>query len=259
MKPFRDLPIKQKLTALILVITTAAMLLCGFGMVFADSILFHGYLKRDLAMFARVIADNSTASLAFDDPGSAGEILGALRARPHLAAACLFRTDGTPFAEYLRDGNRYPCTLASEGDDIRSTLETLTVTRQVMLGIRRIGTLTIVYDLGEIIERIQVYSMTVLLVLVISSLLVVLFSSRLRTMFVSPILELAGATARVSKTRDYSLRAEKLTNDEVGALATAFNEMLAGIESRDTDLRKTLAEREQAGRSETGGAAGQGI
>ena len=50
----------------------------GIGIMVADSMLFHGYLQRDLATFAQVIADNSTASLAFDDPNSAAEILGAL-------------------------------------------------------------------------------------------------------------------------------------------------------------------------------------
>ncbi len=246
MKPFRDLPIRQKLMVLILVITTSALLLAGVGIMIADSILFHGYLKRDLSTFAQVIADNSTASLAFDDPRSAREILAALRARTHVVAACLFRADRSPFAEYVRPGTRYRCAMVSDRDAMRSTFEDLIVTQSVTLSGRRIGTLMIVYDLEEITDRIQLYGTTVLIVLFVSSLLVVLLSSKLRTMFVTPILELAGTTALVSDTKDFSVRAAKLSNDEVGNLAGAFNEMLAGIESRDTDLRKSLAERELA-------------
>lgn len=243
---FRDLPIRRKLMALIIVITTTALMLSGIGIVVADSILFHGYLKRDLATFSRVIADNTTASLAFDDPKSAGEILSALRARNHLVAACLFDADRLPFAQYVRQGSAYRCTAVGDGEEIRSTSEGLTVVRPVMLGGRRVGTLMIMYDLGEVSDRMVLYSLTVVTVLVVSSLLVVLLSSNLRTMFVSPILELAATTAQVSGTRDYSLRAAKLSNDEVGNLASTFNEMLAGIESRDMDLRASLAERERA-------------
>ena len=37
----------------------------------------------------------------------------------------------------------------------------------------------------------------------------------------------------------------RYSNDEIGDLAVAFNDMLAGIERRDADLRKTLSEREE--------------
>jgi HAMP domain-containing protein len=81
------------------------------------------------------------------------------------------------------------------------------------------------------------YGAGVLGVLLLSSLAAFLLSSRLRAMIATPMSPLVQATASVSQTRDYSIRARKLSRDELGVLVDAFNEMLAGIEFRDSELR----------------------
>jgi PAS domain S-box-containing protein len=100
----------------------------------------------------------------------------------------------------------------------------------------------LLYDLGEVSERIILYGGTVLGVLLASSLLGFLLSSRLRAVIATPISQLVRATTSVSETGDYSTRAQKLSGDELGVLVDRFNEMLAGIQSRDQDLK---AERER--------------
>jgi PAS domain S-box-containing protein len=64
-----------------------------------------------------------------------------------------------------------------------------------------------------------------------------LLSGRLRAEIVRPVSRLLEATTHVSRTGDYSVRAEKLSNDELGVLVERFNEMLAGIQSRDNELK----------------------
>ena len=75
---------------IIMVTTASALLLAGVGFVVADSILFRSYMKRDLSALAQMAADNSTAAVQFNDPRAASETLSALRARTHLAAACIY-------------------------------------------------------------------------------------------------------------------------------------------------------------------------
>ena len=104
MRAFSDIPIKQKLMITILVTTASALLLAGVAIVLTDSLLFRGYLRRDLSALARIIADNTTAAVAFDDPKSAGETLGALRARAHVIDACVYKADGSVLANYARGG-----------------------------------------------------------------------------------------------------------------------------------------------------------
>jgi PAS domain S-box-containing protein len=237
MLAFRDIPIKQKLVIMIMVTTTLALLLAGVGIVLTDSFLFRGYLRRDLSSLGKIIAENSTAAIAFNDSKSAALTLGALRARTHVQIACVYRADGTILAVYPEAAASAGCPAADPRDEIRFTGQGVFVSQAVVLSGRRIGTLMLLYSPGEIAERIKLYGSTVFGVLLASSLLALLVSSKLRAVIELPISQLVRATTLVSLTGDYSTRAKKLSGDELGVLVDRFNEMLAGIQSRDADLK----------------------
>jgi PAS domain S-box-containing protein len=246
MRLFRDMPIKQKLLAIIMSVTAAALLLSGLGIVIADSVLFRSGMQRDISALAEIVADNTTAALAFDDPRTATETLASLRARPHLVAACIYRPNGALFATYVRPGTRTGCSAGNAPDQMLFTSDGLMVRRPIALNQRRIGTLVLLYDLGEIAERSRLYGETVLIIVLVSSLFAFLISSRLRAIIAEPISRLANATRLVTETRDYSIRARKLSDDELGSLAEGFNEMLTRIQSQDRELRKALQAQEGA-------------
>ncbi|MGD0362372.1 MAG: ATP-binding protein [Bryobacteraceae bacterium] len=246
MLTFRDIPIKQKLMVIIMATTTVALVLAGVGIVAADSLLFRSYLKRDLSALARIAADNSTAPLQFNDPRVAADNLAALRVRTHLVAACIYRPDGTVFARYLRPDSNSGCPSAGGPDEQRFSREGLIVSRAIILNGQRVGTLVLLYDLDEIAERMKLYGITVLGVLLVSTLIALLLSTKLRAVIATPISHLVGATTSVSETGDYSVRAQRFSRDELGVLVDRFNEMLAGIQSRDHNLRTALHDREEA-------------
>lgn len=50
------------------------------------------------------------------------------------------------------------------------------------------------------------------------------------------VVSLTSAAARVRENQDYSVRAQKVSTDELGSLTDAFNEMLANIQARDKEL-----------------------
>jgi signal transduction histidine kinase len=246
---FREWPIKQKLMVIIMATTSVALLLAGMGIVLSDGFLFYGYLQRDLSALARIIADNSTAALAFEDPRSATETLNALRARPHLVNACVYRADNTVLARYLRPGATMECPPVSASQEIRMVDGYITATRPVFLEKRRIGTLVLLYDLGEIWDRAKLFGITVVIVLLLSVAMAWLLSSRLRAVVANPVSQLARVATAVSATKDYSIRAQKYSGDELGILVDAFNEMLAGIQSRDNDLRNALSDVQRSNES----------
>ncbi len=231
---------------IIMGITTAALLLSGIGLIALDSIFFRGLLTRDLSALGQITADNSTAALAFNDPHAAAETLAALKARTHIACACIFRADGTVFADYSRGGGRAACPPPDSGTLTRFTGEDLIVSQPIVLSNRQIGTAVLVYDLEEISERRRIYGSSILAMLLVSAAFSFLLSSRLQAVIATPISQLAAATTSVLKTADYSIRAKKQGQDELGVLVDRFNEMLAGIQSRDASLRTALRDRELA-------------
>ncbi len=244
MTQFRDKPIKQKLMIVTIVTTMTALVLAALGIVIADSLLFRGYIERDLTALARILADNSTAALAFNDAQAATLTLSALRERPHVVGACIYRTDSTVLAFY-GDERTFKCPQAENGEVINFSGMDLTLSEPVMLDGRRLGTLALMYDLGELDERLQIYAATVIAVFIVASAIAFLLSNRLREIIATPLSRLVKAATSVSKTGDYSVRAEKVSGDELGVLADRFNEMLSGIQSRDAELKKALYDVEQ--------------
>jgi PAS domain S-box-containing protein len=149
-------------------------------------------------------------------------------------------------AQYVRDsGAASPCPAPDARDELLFGKD-LILSRAILLNGRRTGTLMLRYDLGEIAERQKLYGSTVVFVLLGSGLIAFLLSSKLRALIVNPISQLARVTASVSEIGDYSIRARKLSDDELGVLVDRFNEMLAGIQSRDTTLTRALQDREKA-------------
>ena len=242
----RNIPIRQKLILMILATTAVALLWAGIGIVFADLVLFRSSLKIDLSTLAHIVADNTTAALTFNDPTVANETLAALRARTHIIDACLYQTDNRLFARYARKGTHMSCPKPGVNGEIRFEERDLIVSRPIVLEGRRIGTLVLAYDLGEMYERVQLYGLVVLVVMLISWVLALLVSSKLRTLIAGPVIDLSRTATLVSHSRDYGTRATKFSADELGVLVDAFNEMLAGIQSRDSDLRTALVAREDA-------------
>lgn len=242
----RNWPLRTKLLAIAMVTTAAALALAGVGIVISDSILFNQYLERDLTALSQIIADNSTGALAFDDADAAGETLGALRARNHLVAACIYRANGTVLARYSRTGATLTCPAPSARERIEFLADAVSVSRPVALAGRPIGTFTMAYDYGEIWERRRIYGSAVIAILLVTGLLAALLSRQLRNLIAEPVSKLVSTVDAVSKTRNYGLRAERISGGELGMLVDAFNEMLSRIQARDEELRKALADREEA-------------
>jgi PAS domain S-box-containing protein len=247
---FRDAPIRRKLMLVIMATTATAMLLACFGILVFDSVLFRANLGRDLQALAQITAGNSTASLEFNDSKSASETLNALQARLHLVTACLYEVDGTMLARYVRPSNPEPCPPPVRYDSIRFGDRDATVSYNISMSGKPIGTLMFLYDLREIAERRQLYGTIVAGVLLVAGLIALLISRSLRHVIEDPIAQLVKVTTAVAETGDYGIRARKVSEDELGLLTDGFNEMLAGIQSRDNRLTRALIDREEALRDE---------
>jgi len=243
---FRDLPIARKLLITLLATLTAALVLSGAGILIADSLLFRGYLQNDFDTLAQIVADNTTAPLAFNDPRAAAETLAALKARTHLVIACIYRVNGTLFATYRRPDALYGCPSSAAQPPTERAGGDQTISRPILLTGRRIGTLVLRYDLAQIAERRALYGAMVLGMLLASSIIAVLLSSRLRAIIAMPIAQLVNATRAVADTADYGIRVQKLSEDELGSLVDRFNEMLSVIQSRDDHLTTALRDLETA-------------
>jgi len=66
-----------------------------------------------------------------------------------------------------------------------------------------------------------------------------LLAVRLKRSLIRPIDQLAATAHRITQEKEYSIRASRSTDDELGELAETFNEMLSQIELRDEALESS--------------------
>src|SRR5256712_231047 len=246
MRAFRDLSIRRKLTLIIMLTSSVALLLACAAFVSYDLYTFRQAKVHDLTTLAEIIGSNSTAALTFGDSNSAKEILGALSANQHIAAACIYTRNGQVFAKYLRgDPMAHFSPPETQEDGSRFGSNELALFGKITLEAEKIGTVYLRSDLAEITERVNRYTAVLILVMVGSSLVVFLLSSRLRRTISEPIGKLAWTAKMVSIEKNYSIRAVKESEDELGLLIEGFNEMLGQIQVRDTELQEAHDELEK--------------
>ena len=100
-----------------------------------------------------------------------------------------------------------------------------------------IGTIVLEADLVDLHERLARFLEIDFLVLLASLAVAFMLSSRLQRVISDPIRELANTASSVSANENYSIRANKKGNDEIGLLFDQFNSMLDRLQQRDTDLQ----------------------
>jgi signal transduction histidine kinase/CheY-like chemotaxis protein len=229
--------IQTKLTLLILFATLLALVLAfaGFGIYERSS--FRKEVTQELSTLADTLGANTAASLAFDDSKSAAEMLSALKADPHIQAACLYDSHGKIFATYRRAD--LPSTfsmpaLLADGDYFQPS--SLTLFRAVSLEQEKAGSIAIVSDLSAFRSKMIQYLKIVSIVLFLSCLITGLISALLLRTITTPLLQLASVATTISRDQDYSLRVAQLGSDEVGTVIASFNSMLERVQQRDRAL-----------------------
>lgn len=122
----------------------------------------------------------------------------------------------------------------------------LDVVKPIVYDGRRLGTVVIQSDLKELFDRLRWFFATVLAIMACAALIAYVISRRLQGFISGPILRLAGVMKTVSEKKDYTIRAERESDDEIGTLITGFNDMLEQIRERDERLKGYSEELEES-------------
>src|ERR1700693_334463 len=93
---YRDASIQRKLTFVVLCTSLLGLSLACTAFEIYERASFRAAMTSELSVLAE--------TLVFNDPKSAQDMLGALRAERHIVAACLYDASGNLFAEYRRIG-----------------------------------------------------------------------------------------------------------------------------------------------------------
>jgi two-component system, sensor histidine kinase len=237
MRLLRNISIRRKLTLLAMLTSTVALLVACVACMTFDVFTFRERMTQDLTMNAEIVGTNCAAALTFNDANDARQTLSSFRADPHVVTACVYTGEGKPFVTYARNGaGRADVPPQVERDGAQFVGAYLEVFHTIHLDGKAIGTLFVRSDLQQLRERMYQYGVILVGVLSAASAVAFVLASSLQRLISEPIQHLARTARVVSAERNYSVRAVRTSDDELGLLMDGFNEMLEQIQQRDTEL-----------------------
>lgn len=229
--------IRKKLMLLLVLTSCSVLSLATIGFAVSDWINSRAEVINHLDSQANIIGNNSVASLLFNDVQSATETLRTLEGEENIIGAYLYNHEKALFAHFQRGSNKQPIQHLPDKPN-KTMQEALFVVHTIRLDNETVGHILLLSELdswqAQQLERLQV----VFLLFVFAFIVAIFISNAAQRIITQPILKLANTARTITKTQDYHLRAEKQSEDEVGALADDFNEMLKQIQHRDDELQQ---------------------
>jgi diguanylate cyclase (GGDEF)-like protein len=255
---FRDYSIRKKLMSIIILTSGIVMVMVSTVFLLTDTLSFHSRMTEQQKILANIIGKNTEAAVIFSDQKAARETLYGLTANHHVMGAYIIMPNGEVFSSYMRkDIKQEMLKLPAVNTDQRWRinlkalealaadqnkfwnfgLSVLTVLPYTADG-RLISTVVIKSDSEELMSRLRNTFVMLSFVLCGSFLLAYIISSKLQRLISKPVLHLAQTMQIVSNEQNYSIRARRDADDELGNLIDGFNKMLSEIEERDEILQE---------------------
>lgn len=241
--------VRGKLMRVVLLTTLIALCFAGIAMLTVDLTRYQKSWASDLSTEASILAVSIAPALAFNDHEAAVRNLSALKARPRVVAAALYSTDGTVYASFVRDG-ALPIPSQPPPEGIRTSGQRVEYAHTIARNGEILGTLYMRarYDTaGRVAAYLGIFALVTLLAVAVAFLL----SRRLQRGLVEPLDAMAVLARTIVTRRDYSLRVEKTSDDEIGVVIDAFNNMLEEVETRSRALEESNRALEDSNRALT--------
>jgi adenylate cyclase len=216
-----------------------------------------GAMAGELRTLADAIGTNIVSALTFNDPAAARDTLAALRSSRSVAAGFVLKPNGEVFARYVRPDadaavETRPDSAGAAGPpeplDLRRARsggyetwgDQLVLVRPIVLEGDAVGLIYIGATFDEL--RKATARLFVIVGTIAAGLCALAFvlAYRLQRVISGPIVRLISTIRQVSRTKNYSLRAERTSDDELGVLIDGFNAMLAQVAERDQQLREEV-------------------
>ena len=249
-KLVNNFSIKQKLITLSMVTSTIATIITCSGFIVFNIVSERSNLVDEMRLVSRIFVEELSGAIADNKKEQVIKSLDTLKTRDSLIQACIYTNDNEQeFVQFIRDKNRSrPCTDMPmvkgkyEFRKDKTAGEYLIVSSYIINNDHKIGYLIMVSNLDRIHERVKlgIYNSLVLFVIII--FISYLISRFLQSTISSPILHLADVSY-VVRGGDYHIRAKHFSNDELGVLTEAYNNMLTEIQNAKEHLEEKVIER----------------
>lgn len=204
---------------------------------------FQDKVRNDMMTTMMLLSDYSVIPLEDDNKSNANEILASLRVKESIEYASIYNRNRSLFGVYGRDSESLTDEKIPKYRDGRGYEYTeegrLVMWQAIVREDVQIGSIVIQSDLGELSELFRQIYTVIFMSLFLSLGLGYILAKELQANLSKPILSLSETAKQISEDKDFSARATKFGDDEVGVLTDSFNDMLEQIQISNTALKES--------------------
>lgn len=238
--------IKNKLTIITMSVCVVNAIIISVIFVLSDISSIRNQVVREVTLSANMVGGRTSSRILFMQPEKAQEDLSTLSFKESILTSCLYENNGSLYTQY-KISKKYECGNPPQEYGYKFSSNLLVVHHPVKTPLgETVGSITIATDLREIYDRIRKSVLTTILVLLAVLFIAYLIVRKLQGWITDPILSLLNTTSTVGSKNNYTLRAEKHYNDEVGQLTDSFNDMMKKIQDANENLEQKVILRTRA-------------
>ncbi len=229
--------IRHKLGMIVLVSSSIALLFAGLFLFVLELNELRKDVQNEMRLTAKLIGNRSTAAMAFRERSLAEENLATLSSNLSVTAACIFDKEGVVFAQTMEHRlSPEGCPKAVFNSITEFDGANLLLFEPIFLDEDMIGSIFIQADLSELYLRKIKFLGLVCLIFVAALAITFVVSSPLLIVILGPIRRLVDTVQNITAHKDFSLRARKEDDDELGLLVNEFNGMLEMLDMQNQAL-----------------------
>lgn len=234
--------------------SSVALLLAGLTFIVSDIYNFRSRLYAEVSSIAGIVSHDLEVAMIFGDESAAKQTLNSLRADPRFLSAVVYDSDLNIFSAYHSDlqilknkqsssvdsditGSIENNKIVAECYDSRITLDYFEICKTITSN-KKLGNLYMRLSLDSFYSQLLYKGVIIFSILGIIFFFTILVIRRVAKIVSRPILSLATLADDVSKHRDYTVRAVREADDEVGVLTDGFNQMLQEVHNAQTKLQQ---------------------
>jgi len=229
----RNKSFREKIILIVMFNTGVALLLVSAIFMTNEFITYRYTLAQELSNVGRLVAKNVRTAMDRGDKNAAESALNSLTHYPDITSAVIYADDGSVFAHYPEELNT-GLGLLMPGKYL--TKRQIHAYDEIQYQRGRIGTVYLQSGLQKLYDRLFVFIRILIVVILCTFLVALQISKGMHRVISGPILYLTNFSKRVSKFKNYSIRAERRTDDEVGDLTNTINSMLSTVETTQRKL-----------------------
>ncbi|GHC07199.1 ATP-binding protein [Cerasicoccus arenae] len=236
--------LRDKLTLIIGLTGVIIVVLAGAGIVTYQTIVSLRTLEDELASNAHLIGYRIALMMDRAEPTDLGDALSLPYNNEHLRWVSFRSADG----DYVFSQSIESATPRDAQFEVEDHMEFINgeavVHCRIIKDGRYYGFLSLASSLYPLWHSIFTGLLISLGIVGVCLITAQRLSSRLLDFILIPVRQLADTASRITRSGNYSLRAIKNSNDELGQLTEDFNHMLAHIEAREAELEHARQELE---------------